>query len=139
MMIRTAFLFALLTLLAACATTPADRIARHRAEFAAWPAEVQAEVRAGRVAVGFTPAQVRMALGRPDVQRTRATPVGTREVWIYRVRRPRVAIGIGFAGGGRSGVVGGGTMVHAGGSGAGGSMRVTFLNGRVTVVEKTVR
>lgn len=136
---RIVLLLPALMLLAACATTPAERIARHRPEFAGWPAEVQAKVRAGRVAVGFTPAQVRLALGRPDVQRIRATAQGTREVWIYGLGRPRVAIGLGMAAGAGSGVVGAGTMVHTGGARGAGMIRVIFLNGRVSAVEQDIR
>ena len=39
-------LVALVLALAGCATTPADRIAQHQTVFNAWPAEVQAKIRA---------------------------------------------------------------------------------------------
>jgi hypothetical protein len=43
---------------AGCATGPAGRIAENQAAFAAWPPDVQAAVRAGKIGIGFTPEQV---------------------------------------------------------------------------------
>ena len=50
----------LLLALAGCATTPAERIAKNHAAYAAWPPDVQARVKAGEVAPGFTPAQIQV-------------------------------------------------------------------------------
>ena len=134
---RTLLLFLLPALLAGCATTAADRIARAPATFAAWPAAVQTRVRAGEVALGFTPAQVTMALGAPDRILTRATAHGTEETWTYGDRRPRVTIGLGLGGGGRSGHLSGGTVISTGGWRRGSRLRVTFENGRVSVLEQS--
>ncbi len=134
---RKLFLLLLPLLLAGCATTPADRIARNPAAFAAWPPAVQARVRAGEVALGFTPAQVRMALGAPDRVLTRATTRGTEETWIYGARRPHLAIGIGVGGGGRSGYVSGGTVISDAAWRHGIRLRVTFENGRVSALEQS--
>jgi hypothetical protein len=134
---RTFLLLLLPALLAGCATTPADRIARAPATFAAWPAAVQVRVRAGEVALGFTPEQVRMALGAPDRILTRATAHGTEETWIYGERRSRMSIGLGLGGGGRSGYVSGGTVIRTGGWHRGSRLRVTFADGRVSVLEQS--
>ena len=124
--------------LAGCASTPADRISRNRATFDSWPADVQARVSAGQVAPGFTPDQVRMAVGEPDHVYTRTTAMGTDEVWGYREHKPRLSIGFGIAGGGGSTRVGGGTVVSSGGPYDDEVMRVIFFGGRVTAVEKTM-
>lgn len=122
--------------LAGCATTPAERIDKDRTTYASWPPDVQARVRAGEVAPGFTSAQVRMALGNPDRVFTRTTGAATEEVWAYRNHKPRITIGLGVGGGGGSGSVSGATMVSTGGSHPDEVLRVTFEGGRVSVVEK---
>ena len=58
--------------LAGCATFPSDRIASNQAEFNSWPPDVQAQVRAGRVAPGFTPEGLIAEIRRnPDSRRHR--------------------------------------------------------------------
>ena len=126
----------LLLALAGCATTPAERIAKNHAAYAAWPPDVQARVTAGAVAPGFTPAQVRMALGEPDRTYTRTTEKGTDEVWAYRDRKPRFTIGLGVMGGGGSTRVGGSTVMSSGGPYQDEVLRVIFEEGRVSAVEK---
>ncbi len=130
------FLPLFLLLLAGCVTTPAQRIARNRAAFGQWPPEVQARVRAGEVGLGFTPAQVAMALGEPDHTFVRTTAQGTEEVWAYRRHKPRITLGIGVSGGSRSTRVGGATVVHSGGPYEDEAMRVIFQNGRVSAIEQ---
>ena len=119
-----------------CATTPAGRIERERAVFETWPPDVQARVRAGAVAPGFTPDQVRMALGSPDRVFTVVTGAASEEVWVYRNHRPRFTFGVGMGGGGGSGFVSGGAMVSTGGPYPDEVLRVTFAGGRVSVLEK---
>ena len=77
-----------------------------------------------------------MALGEPDRVFTVVTGAATEEVWAYRNHRPRISIGIGMGGGGGNGYVSGGTMVTTGGNYPDEVLRVTFANGRVSVVEK---
>jgi len=72
----------LLALAAGCAT-PAARIRRDPELFASFPPAVQAQVRQGRIALGFSPDAVRMALGEPDRIYHRATTNGVNEVWAY--------------------------------------------------------
>jgi hypothetical protein len=130
-------LFACLFLaLAGCATTPAERIEKGRATFASWPPDVQARVKAGEVAPGFTTEQVRMALGDPDRVFTSVTGTATEEVWAYRNHRPRISVGIGMGSGRGSGFVSGATMVSTGGDYPDEVLRVTFAGGLVSVVEK---
>ena len=132
-----ALLSLLLLALAGCATTPAERIAKNQAAYAAWPPDVQARVKAGEVAPGFTPAQVRMALGEPDRTFTRTTEKGTDEVWAYRDRKPRFTVGLGVMGGGGGTQVSGATVMSSGGPYRDEVLRVIFEEGRVSAVEKT--
>lgn len=69
-------------LLAGCAT-PETRIRHNPALFASFSPEVQAKVRAGHIALGFSRQAVRMALGDPDRIYHRITTNGTSEVWAY--------------------------------------------------------
>jgi hypothetical protein len=129
------FLCAAAALASGCSSFPTDRIAAHQADFDQWPAPVQAQVRAGQVAAGFTAEQVLIALGDPSEKTQAGGPGLLSEVWIYHRRAPRFSLGIG--GGGFSGntAVGGG--VSASGLKLGQDLdgRVIFLNGRVTEVE----
>ncbi|MEI6861007.1 MAG: hypothetical protein WCL04_02015, partial [Verrucomicrobiota bacterium] len=93
---------------AGCAS-PASRIASHQAAFDSWPAEVRNRVRAGEIAVGFTPEQVRVALGRPDRVLMRTSVTGEAEVWVYRELEPASSsLGVGIGVAGSAGVIGGG-------------------------------
>lgn len=73
---------ALLGLLAACAS-PDARIKRNQALFDALPAERQTLIREGKVALGFTPDEVRLALGDPDQRWLRTDAQGQTEIWSY--------------------------------------------------------
>jgi len=127
---------------AGCASTPASRINSNREVYNSYPMEVQEMIAAGEVAVGFTPEQVRMALGNPDRVATRTDPDGTSEVWIYRDKRSRVGFGLGVGIGGGGGSTRVGTSV---GIGTGGRyydderMRVVIAQGAVTAVEQVHR
>lgn len=81
-------------LVAGCSTVD-SRIAKNRAAFNTWPAPVQDKVVQGRIDVGFTPDQVRVALGEPDRVWSRTTADGTSQVWSYRDRGPRFSFGVG--------------------------------------------
>jgi hypothetical protein len=126
--------------MAGCATarTPAQRIDRDRAAYESWPAEVQQRVQAGEVAVGFTPAQVRMALGDPSDTTTRTTAEGQAEVWTYRDRSPRLGLGVGIGGGSGGTGVGVGLGTSTGGTQAP-RLRVIFTDGVVSAVEQAAR
>ena len=119
--------------LAGCSTVD-SRIAEHRGEFQSWPPDVQQKVRAGAVALGFTPDMVRMALGAPGRVRTRTTERGEEDVWIYYDRGPRFSFGLGVGAASRHSAYAGGIGV-GGGDGDEETVRVIFDAGRVTAVE----
>lgn len=120
---------------AACSSSPGSRIAKNREAFDSYPADVRADIEAGRVKVGFTEEQTRLALGAPDRVVKRTTAAEVSDVWVYEERSPGFGLGVGLGIG--SGPVGGGVGV---GTGTGGSvderLRVVFESGRVTAVEE---
>ena len=61
------------------------RFKAHQAEFDASSPEAQRKIRKGEVAVGFTPEQVELALGRPSRVYTKVTPASTQEIWVYGI------------------------------------------------------
>jgi hypothetical protein len=134
----------LLLLLAAlatggCQSYPTDRIAHHEAAFSTWPPDVQADVRAGRIRLGFTEEQVLVALGEPTAKTQASAPGMLSEVWIYNRRAPRLSIGLG--GGGFDGRTAVGGAVSASGIKLGQDEegRVLFHNGLVADFSILVR
>lgn len=85
----------LLAVLAGCQSLD-SRISKNRAQFDTWPAAVQEKIRAGRVDIGFTPDQVRVALGEADRKYTRTTERGTAEVWAYFGGNGGFSLGLGM-------------------------------------------
>jgi len=67
-------------------STPAARIQRNPELFARLAPAEQALIRDGRIALGFTPEMVRLALGNPDHVHVRTDGAGTREIWSYTSR-----------------------------------------------------
>lgn len=122
-------------LLAACASTD-SRIRDNQSAFDGYPPPVQQMIRAGQVGVGFTPEQVRMALGEPDRKFTRTAAEGTSEVWAYRDSGPSFSFGVGGGSFGRGSGVGGGVGVSSAGDAPDDKMRVSFFNGVVASIEK---
>ena len=134
---RTLSLLIAVALVATACATVERRIAKNQAAFDAYPPEVQAKIRAEQIAVGFTPEQVRMALGEPD-RKTQVTAQDTAgEVWTWSRSVPGVGIGIGSGSyGGRVGV---GTGIGVGhGSYRKDTRVVEFVNGRVSRFEELV-
>lgn len=133
---RHLVLAALAAALAAC-STPESRIRKNRAAYESWPPEVQALVKQGRVDVGFTAEQVRVALGKPDRVYTRKTADSVQEVWSYgRGGGGSTSLGIGVGSGGGGASYGFG--VGVGGPGyypEDDRVRVVFESGRVASVE----
>jgi len=76
-----------------CQSFPSDRIAAHQADFNSWPPEVQANVRAGRIALGYTQEQVLVALGEPTQKTQAGDPAALSEVWAYDRQAPRFGLG----------------------------------------------
>ncbi len=136
---KLSFLFCLTLTLAifagGCASTPQSRIKKNPAAFNSAPSEVRAAIEQGRVLVGFTPDQVKLAMGEPDRVLNRTSETEKSEVWIYRENKPHLGLGLGLG-------FGGGSV----GTGVGVStsdrefpderMRVVFTAGRVTAVEQ---
>lgn len=111
-------LFLLLGLLAAggCkGPSLAERIDAGMREFDSWPPETQEAIREGRIEIGFTPEQVRMAWGEPDFVDREARSSGRSERWIWEKKSPRLGIGVGVGSSGRSGGVGGSLGTTVGG------------------------
>lgn len=103
--------------LAACrGPTLTQRIERDRDAFESWPAEVQDAVSQGRVEVGFTPEQVRMAWGEPDHVAMEVSAEEETERWVYEKSSPSIGIGIGGGNFGRGGGVGGSVGTTVGGN-----------------------
>lgn len=128
-------LAAALLLLAAGCSSVSSRISKNRSEYESWPMEVREKVAAGQVDIGFTPDQVRMALGDPERVATRTTADGQSEAWIYRKESPRIGIGFGIGSYSRNSAMGVG--VNSGGwpLRPDESQRIVFEGGRVTAVE----
>lgn len=82
-LIRAAFITLAAIMIAACASTPESRIKRNQAQFDAFPAETQAKIKKGEIALGFTQEMVLMAKDKPDRKYTRTTAKGESEVWSY--------------------------------------------------------
>ncbi len=122
--------------LAACSTTD-SRIRRHQALFDGYPPEVQHNLRNGVIGIGYSPAMVLMALGKPDRRTEVQTGDGTAEIWTYRKSVPGFAIGMG-SGGTISSRVGVGTHVTVGEPARSEDRAVVeFWQGRVSRFELT--
>ena len=81
---RVGVLVATLILMSACAT-PDARIRKNRAVFDALGAPEQALIKEGKVAIGFTPEMVKLAVGAPDQRWMRTDAAGRFEIWSYTV------------------------------------------------------
>ena len=121
-----------------CASS-SSRISKNQAAFDGYPSEVQGKIRAGEVAVGFTPEQVTMALGKPDRVVQRTTVAGASEVWVYLEGGSGLGFGLGLGVGGGGSGVGGGVGVGTGSVGENEKMRVTLTGGHVTAVEQAAK
>ena len=127
---RHAKLIVFAAALLAC-STPESRINGSQAAFDSYPPEVQRKIRQGKAEVGFTPEQVKMALGAPSRTYTRKSADLTQEVWAYGGGGSSIGFGFGMGGGPVSYGVGVGTGSDAPEDRA----RVVFEGGRVVSVE----
>ncbi len=71
-----------LLLLTSC-STPESRIEKNPALYAAFPPDVQANVKKGKIEIGYTYDMVFVAWGRPDTKKTVIEANTKRDVWIY--------------------------------------------------------
>lgn len=69
-------------LLTAC-STPQTRIRSNPQLFNSLPPAEQTLIQEGKVAVGFTPEMVKLAVGEPDRIYTRTEATGQSETWVY--------------------------------------------------------
>ncbi len=130
----TASVLASVVWLAGCAT-PESRVKANESLVSSWPADVQQNVRAGKIAVGYTRDMVRVALGEPDRLATRTTAEGQSEVWVYFDKGPKFSFGVGLGSFGRHSAVGGGVTVGDTGWRDEEMMRVIFAGERVSAIE----
>jgi len=131
---RLSLIVLLAAALAAC-ESPQTRVKHNQQSFDSYPSSTQELIRAGKVEVGFTTDQARMALGKPDRITLETTPGLTREVWSFGGGGSRVGVGFGLGmfSGGRSSI-GTGVGVDSGGRGAGERLRLTFENGTLVKI-----
>lgn len=137
--LRLALCLASAALLAACSTTPEQRIAKNSALFDTYPPQIRQKIRAGEVEIGFTPDMVRLALGEPSRVFSRQTETGAAELWVYLDKGPRFSIGVGVGTYGRHSASSVGVSTSTGGYDPEEKMRVEFRDGRVTAVENVRR
>jgi hypothetical protein len=130
---RIGWVIAIAVIAFGCASTRASRIEKQQSLFDTYPAEIQAQIRDGQVALGFDEDMVRMAMGKPDETSTETTEAGETLMWGYTRSRPGVSVGIGGGSFGGGGGLGGGV-----GTGSGSSRDyvaiIEFREGRVTKV-----
>lgn len=93
----------------------AQRIDSGMREFDSWPAETQEAIREGKIEIGFTPEQVRMAWGEPDFVDRSVRAEGEAERWVWEKKSPRIGIGVGVGSSGRRGGIGGSVGTTVGG------------------------
>lgn len=70
-------------------STPASRIRKNQALFDSFPVNVQTNLRAGRIDIGYTQPMTLIALGRPDRVYHRKTGDTNTVVWSYSAYRRR--------------------------------------------------
>ncbi|MDR0902335.1 MAG: hypothetical protein LBM92_06165 [Opitutaceae bacterium] len=120
-------------------STRDGRIKKDQAVFDALPAAEQASIREGRVGIGYTPAMVTMALGKPDRVYNRTTAGGSVEVWAWRSKAPSFSFGLGVGGGGHSTGIGTGVGITTGGDQGDDKVRVVFEGGKVASIESSAK
>ena len=97
---KTYLIATLLLVLAACSSSPDNRIQANQAAFDSYPAEVRSAIQAGDIKPGFTLEQVEMAWGKADRVTREVYEGGERVVWGYTSHKPSVGIGFGIGSGG---------------------------------------
>lgn len=137
---QRALLLGSVLLLCACGGVD-RRIKKNQQRYDAYPPAVQESIKQGRVQPGFTPEQVRMAIGEADRVYSRLTGAEAEEIWAYlQSSGGGVGLSVGSVFGGGGGVYGGGVTVPVyGGDHYDEKTRVVFKNGQVASVETRER
>ena len=131
---------AVLALAAGCSTIE-SRIEQNRDYFDSLPAADQAQIRIGKIDLGFTPESVRMALGEPRRRVVSRTADGDSEVWIYTeltqsYEHQRADIdGLTFSGPGGGRITGGSAWITVRQERERPVVRIEFRNGRAVSIE----
>lgn len=137
----------LLLALAGCSTID-SRIRGDQAMFDRLPPATQAKLRQGIVEVGYTPDMVYIALGAPDERHEKIAASGTETIWIYKTYYEQYEgmIHVGYR---RIVFFDPGTRTYriyyepvsapVYSEHEENNIRVTFVNGKVTVIEQNKR
>jgi hypothetical protein len=139
---RSLLALPILLLLAACATTPAQRIQQNQELFDTLPVADQARIRGGQIDIGYTPEMVRIAYGEPQRKLVRRTPVGESHIWLYtdtfrRYERQRADIdGLSLSGPGGMRSIGGSAWINIMQEREIVRTRVEFQTGTVFAIEE---
>ncbi len=132
---RLLFVLTAVLILAGCSSTPNQRIAQNEAAFAQFPPDVQQNLRAGRVDVGYTESMVLIALGEPAHRFERVDTTGRSDVWVYVRSAPRFSFGFGIGSYGRHSATSVGVSTSTGSYYDDEALRVELQQGRVTRIE----
>lgn len=139
--IPAALAAALLALAAAGCSTIESRIEQNQDYFDSLPAADQAQIRGGKIDLGFTPDSVRIALGEPQRKFVRRTASGDTETWLYfdvtqTLDRQHADIdGLSYTGPGGGRITGGTAWITIRQDRESLVARVEFRNGRVSAIE----
>lgn len=114
--------------------TPDQRIAQNQAVFAQFSPDVQQNLRAGRIDVGYTDQMVLIALGEPAHRLERVDATGHTEVWVYVRNAPQFSFGFGFGSFGRHSASSVGVSTSTGYYDDE-ALRVEFQQGRVVRID----
>ncbi len=76
-------------------SSPDSRIRKNQELFDSYPAEVQKNISAGKVDIGYTEDMVRMALGDPNETAVNKTAQGEVHVWAYTTSSPGGSVSVG--------------------------------------------
>ncbi len=118
-------------LLAACAT-PERRIRSNPERFDSFPLDAQGSIRAGKIALGFTPEMVEMAKGHPSRRYSRYTSDGTLEIWSYVRTYPYTTSQPVYVGGRRGGT----EWINVTATQEVEELKVEFSEGKAVVIEE---
>ena len=132
-------IFPILFVVASCASSPQERIARDSAAYQKLTLDEQVKVSHGKLAQGMSPEAVRLAWGDPDkvVQSGQGGKVVDK--WLYKDGGYSFSLGVGGGSGWASrdsvSAVGAGVLIPLGGEAPRARAVVSFVNGKVQAWE----